>query len=142
MHKLEVILVVVSPSLVKGGTARFLVMREDGQLNLPVRELDEQESTIEVAAQMLNMLTGLRARILGVGWVDLVQMAIVDNVNRKFPETGERYIAVPYGCMLPGEVTTLYHGRAKWLTLTEVTEAKASFFHDHYEILMAVCQRL
>ena len=138
MHFLEVLLVVVSPNLREPGKAQYLLIEEGGKLHLPTQDLGESQSSLEVAAQLLEGLTGLKARVLGAGWVDLVPAPIVDGVNRKVPNVGLRVIAVPYGAMLPGELADLKNPDAKWVTLADAFARRDDFYMDHFDVLRSV----
>ena len=144
MHHLEVVLVVTSPDLSKPGNSRFLLLRRgDGSYQLPTAQVGEDQSTIEVAADLLHRLTGLKARILGVGWVDLVPLPLADSVDRKVRDGSgcdTRFIGVPYGAMLPGEIVRLTDPAAKWVPLIEAFESP--MYLDHREILQGACHRI
>lgn len=140
MHNLEVVLVITSPDLTKPGNSRFLLLKDEhGKFELPTAIIESHESSLEVAASLLHQLTGLKARILGVGWVDLVPMPLADSVDRK-SSAGDRWIGVPYGAMLPGEIVKLNHLTASWVPLTEAFEGEFCF--DHKQILQATCHRI
>jgi hypothetical protein len=144
MHFIEVLLVVVSPNLRERGKAAFLLIEDGGKLRLPSQDLGEDESSFEVAARLLDGLTGLRARVLGQGWVDLVPAPIVDAVDRTREVTDDmgtwdrRFIGIPYGAMLPGEVVELKRPTATWVTLDDAFARQDDFHMDHLQILQSV----
>jgi hypothetical protein len=138
MHFIEVLLVVVSPNLRERGNAAFLLEEWDGKLRLPSRDLDGDESSLEVATHLLHELTGLKARVMGSGWVDLVPMPVVDAVDRKRPDMNLRVIGIPYGAMLPGEVVELKRPTATWVTLGDAFARQDDFYMDHFSVLQSV----
>lgn len=150
-HNLEVVLVVTSPDLVRPGNSRFLLLTgEDGKYRLPCAGVRDDQSTLEVAADLLRAHTGLRARVLGVGWVDVVPLPLADAVTRtkrlvdsfdgEDRSRDERWVGVPYGAMLPGEVVKLSDPAARWVTLAEAFAGQ--FYMDHREILEGACHRI
>lgn len=137
--RLEVLLGVVSPSLLKSGDTRFLLIQGyDGQYSLPSDYVGEHQSTLEVAAAILEYHTGLKARIMGVGWVDLAQCPLYDSVDRVVD--GNRVIGVPYGAMLPGELVEPKSPHAKWVSLGDAFSSK--FDLDHFAVLQGICNVL
>jgi hypothetical protein len=139
-HNLEVVLAAISPNLLQPGQSRvLLITREDGLLELPSQPLGDSESTIQVAADLLTRHTGLKARILGVGWVDLVPCPLADSVERLREQ--ERVIAVPYAAMLPGEVVRLSQPRARWVTIGELLGGELTYL-DHMDIISVACRRV
>ncbi len=123
-HNVEVLLLV---SALRDGQVLFLV-DGDADLILPNEPLNDR-SSLEAAASLLSAYTGLEARALGVGWVDLFQNPLVDNADRVFGSA--RYVAVPYACFLPESVPLK---RGQWLSIHELAERR--FVHDHQDILM------
>lgn len=151
-HNLEVVLVVTSPCVANPVNTKFLLLRsENGKLALPRREVGERESSLQCAASLLKELTGVQARILGHGWLDLKQCHLADNVNRVVAPMNpsgwedinclQRWIAVPYGCMLPGDVIKPLAANAGWLTFQEIV-AEQPMYCDHMDILTAVANTL
>ncbi len=137
MHNLEVVLVLTSPDIVRPGQSKLLLIQQDGKYHLPTASIGEQESSLQVAAKLLCDLTQMRARILGVGYVDLVPCPLADSVERKLD--GVRVIGVPYGAMLPGEIVPLTDSRAKWVGLLEAFQ---SLDGDDLEILQGACNKI
>jgi hypothetical protein len=136
-HSVEVLLVVASPEPGKKSGARLLLLEEDGVLSLP-RQLLGDETTFELAARLLAKTTGLKAKVMGKGWVDLVAAPLADATDRL--TNGERTIGVPYGALLPGEVAELSDPRARWVSVGELFDK--TFEADHLDIIQAVTPRL
>lgn len=147
-HYVEVVLVVASRD--KSGQYSYLMHDRGGELSLPSAGLGGQETTIEVAARLLKGLTGLKARLLGSGWVDLVPGPVADSADRKvlFEDSydGEdrsvrrRTIAVPYGAVLPAAVAELTDPTLTWVPVADLFSKK--FVGDHLDIIQAVTTRL
>lgn len=138
-HNVEVVLVVVSPDLHQRGNARFLLFeRGDGKVGLPMMGLRERWSTLQEAAYLLDYCTGIKARVGGEGWAELVPCPLADSPERLVD--GERRIAAPYGVMLPGEIVQLTCDFARWAWLSEAPSL--DWYMDHKDILTAVCGRL
>jgi hypothetical protein len=166
-HYVEVVLVVASRD--KSGQYSYLMHDRDGELSLPAAGLGEQETTVDVAARLLKDLTGLKARLLGSGWVDLVPGPVADAADRKTAvpcnrlggcmrklvppsdrckcdERGmttdgtPRTIAVPYGAVLPAAVAELTDPTLTWVPVADLFSKK--FVGDHLDIIQALTTRL
>ncbi len=132
-HVIEVALAIASPS--KGNRTKFLLDMHFTDFGLPTAYLGEQESTIEVAARLLDRFTGLKALVAGLGWIHLWPQPLADSVERKV--NGVRVITVPYGCLIP---ETRGHKSGEWFTLSECVER--GLYMDHLEILKVVSHHL
>ncbi len=134
----ETTLVVVAVNFLTG-SPQFLVYEYGDRLALPHQVVPIDMTSLEVAARLLHTCTGLQAKLLGHGWVDLVQGPISDAANRtKQREVAERWVAVPYGCMIPEPVEV--EKPFQWLTLEEV--GRHVSYMDHLEILTTLATRV
>jgi hypothetical protein len=90
----------------------FLLTKD--RLELPSSGLPDDMTTIDVAASLLNQLTGLTAVVGGVGWVLLEQLPVLDGVDRI--ECDEREIVIPYTCLIPTDIKL---NEAEWYDFTQ-----------------------
>lgn len=141
MNKLaiEVVLVITCPALSGPAGTKFLLTKRDGQRALPWTELGEQESTLEAAARLLVYQTGIRARMMGQGWLDLTPCPLADHASRIIGD--KRVIAAPFGCMLPEQVITTKDPDSLWFSFPEILEFRPLFL-DNLDILTAVSNRI
>ncbi len=129
-HRIEVILVVAAPDGSGRSKMTFLVhKRADCLFSLPKMILPTDASTLQVA-DILLLSIGLRARIGVGGWVEVKQLGLMDNVDRR-DEQG-RLIGVVYGCVLPEVITAPTDG--VWLSLTDM--GNCQLVSDHRDIIL------
>ncbi len=137
-HNLEVVLVVTAPDARQPANSKFLLVEPpDEPLQLPSLAVFG-ESTLSCAAALLARLTGLAARVEGVGWLDLKLCPLADAPTRH--KHGERWIAVPYGCLLWQAPPPLLP-EARWLSFAEVMAARPLYL-DHLDILVTAANYL
>jgi len=139
MHKIESLLVLVSPNLVQKDEPRFLLLDDERGLSLPAQDVGIDSTCLGVAANILTYYTSLKARIDGKGWVELVQGKLADSPSRVkmgcSSSDWHRYIGVPFGGMVPSDQVDLNSPRARWVPLSEVFHRKEEFLMDHFNIL-------
>lgn len=119
MHNIEVVLVVVVVDPKNPSEMKFVVHADSisDQFHLPTLVLGN-ESSIECAATILHNLTGLKAKLNGSGWVELVPGPIMDDKDRLV--SGQRWIAITYGAMLPTDFVELKDKDARLLLITDL----------------------
>jgi len=136
MHYLEVLLVVTSPNLQKPAETKFLVLEQDGKLVLPNQTVGINQTTLEAASELLLGVANLYAKIGARGWVELTPCPLADRVDRTGVQSespNDRWVGVPYGCMIPEAIAP---SQGVWLTFGELVSRE--WFGDHFEILQAV----
>ncbi len=140
--KNEVILLITAPNPYSAAESKFLLARKGDKLFLPSDKLSEDESSIQCASRLLKVFTGADARLRGVGWIDLNPTPVVDSIDRKDAD-GTRWVAIPYWCMMPFEVTEKpFSKKDEWLTFTNLCEKKSEIGLDHFEIIMVISRSI
>lgn len=133
--KIEVLLVACAPNVTSPAYSAVLCCDTPEGLAFPRRELDENCSSLETAAKMLEDSLGLQARIFGHGWVDLLPLPVADHALRV--RDGIRWIGLAYSCIIPQRVKPKQD--AKWVELAEIVVSR--MVEDHLDILHTSCQR-
>lgn len=136
MHNLEVVLAITSPNFNTPGDTFVLMQDVPGQgLSLPRRTILTNENSFDVAALMLKTETGLETN-----WINLTQCFLADAVNRQIND--ERWIAIPYGCIVPKDAVKVKNGKLQWVTATYLLNRASSVWLDHMDIFMRVCRQI
>lgn len=125
--QLEVILVVLGYDLQSKHISFLLNNSSSGLLSAII---DEGSSSLDIASELLGIHTGCRGLIGGVGWVHLKQLPIIDNADRIID--GERWVAVPYVCVIPKEVNLL---EDEWVDIMDTSKLSP----EECDILRLAC---
>ena len=136
MLNLETVLVVVSPNPYSPAETKYLAIEKNGLLHLPTQIVECGEVCRLVVDDLFEKILGFAA-----SWVQLKQGMLSDNPQRLgCEESLERYVAVPYGCMVPYECAASPPNIGRWVTFSELAEY--DFYSDHKDILMKMAGAL
>lgn len=136
MHYLETILVAVSPNPASPFETKFLVQEKDGKYHLPVEAVDYEETCSDAVRLLFEKCFGY-----SLSYIQHKQGILYDHIGRRgFWQGTERWIAVPYGCLMPHEAGREAPKAGKWITFPEVSAAE--FYGDHKEILTETARLL
>jgi hypothetical protein len=159
-QRIEVLLVLASPSLTEKGVVHYLMSVDSGgKLQLPSVLMAAHESSLVSAAKLLKDTTGLSAKLTGSGFIKLSQAGLFDDINRKrlitwnntwhgsggeadkykHVNSMERVIGIPYGAIVPHELVKPDVGY-KWVELSTMLQSEV--LYDHLEIIKSTSLRL
>lgn len=101
--------------------SKILLTQEGDLFGLPKAILGKLPSR-RAAADLLYFYTQLSAKVDGVGFVNLHQKEIIDDINR---------LTVPYLAIIPGY--TLVYNHAVWKSIPELNKLK--LYRDDLQII-------
>ena len=87
--------------------------------HLPRTQVRPDETVLCAAARLLMDLTGIQARLNGVGWVELRPAGMEDPVTTR--ENGHRYLTLCYSVVIP-ESAQPQDKDARWVLIDDAPE--------------------